>query len=71
MGADSTTVLTFGKYTGNTYEQVRREDVSYCNWILKKTDVKGKLKEFQNWIKLNSTKVTCEMCNGSGKMCVA
>ena len=65
------TPVTFGKYQGYTFEQVKQSDVSYCNWILKQMETGGKMKEFQDWLKKNSNKATCEMCNGTGKMCVA
>ena len=59
-------IITFGKYNGKPYEFVKQSDVSYCNWILKQMSVSGKMLQFQQWLKNNSKKVTCECCNGSG-----
>ena len=65
------TVISFGKYTGKTYEEVKRMDVAYCNWILKQMETAGRMKAFQNWLKENSrNKATCEMCNGCGLVSV-
>ena len=68
--ASGNTSVTFGKYQGLTFEQVKQTDVSYCNWVLKQLETAGKMKEFQEWLKKTSNKATCEMCNGTGKMCV-
>jgi len=63
----SNAVISFGKYNGRTYEEVRSIDVAYCNWILKQMETTGRMKAFQNWLKQNSKNVaTCEMCNGCG-----
>ena len=63
----SNAVISFGKYNGKTYEEVRSIDVAYCNWILKQMETTGRMKAFQNWLKQNSKNVaTCEMCNGCG-----
>ena len=65
------TVVTFGKHNGRTYDDIKRMDVAYCNWILKQMEVSGRMKEFQIWLKENSNhKATCEMCNGSGQVTV-
>jgi hypothetical protein len=58
--------ITFGKYNGMTYEQVRSGDVGYCNWILKQTGTSGRMLHFQMWLRAKARKVTCECCNGSG-----
>jgi hypothetical protein len=58
--------LTFGKHEGKTYEYVKQADVAYCNWVLKQMNVGRKMMQFQQWLKTNSRKVTCECCNGSG-----
>ena len=66
-----TTLISFGKYTGLKYEEVKRTDVAYCNWILKQTETTGRMKDFQRWLKENSKNVaTCERCNGCGVVCV-
>lgn len=62
----SQTVITFGKYNGQTYEFVRKTDVAYCNWVLKQMNVGTKMIEFQKWLKFNTRKATCECCNGTG-----
>ena len=59
-------ILSFGKHTGKTYEQIKSTDISYCNWVLKQTSTRGSMKNFQDWLKTISTQVTCEACNGSG-----
>lgn len=64
-------VITFGKYNGMSYQDVRQLDTAYCNWILKQLEVKGRMKDFQLWLKNNTiNKATCEMCNGCGKVSV-
>lgn len=62
------TVLTFGRYSGKTFDEIRRTDVSYCNWALKQVKPTGRLKEFQTWLQGVSHFATCERCNGSGKV---
>lgn len=67
----SNTVISFGKHSGKTYEEVRNMDVAYCNWTLKQMETTGRMKAFQNWLKQNSKNVaTCELCNGCGKVSV-
>jgi hypothetical protein len=63
---DSPGVITFGKYNGRTYEFVKQTDVAYCNWALKQMNVGGRMLQFQQWLKSNARKVTCECCNGTG-----
>jgi hypothetical protein len=63
---DSPKTLTFGKHSGKTYEQIKGIDISYCNWVLKQTETRGSMKNFQDWLKSVAKKVTCEACNGSG-----
>ena len=64
-------VVTFGKYDGKTYDEIKRIDVAYCNWILKQTEVSGRMRAFQDWLKQNSkNKATCTMCNGCGLVSV-
>ena len=63
---ESTPLLTFGKHTGKDFEHIRRTDISYCNWVLKQVGTRGVMKEFQDWLKGSSRKVTCEACNGTG-----
>jgi hypothetical protein len=63
--------VTFGKYDGKSYDEVKHTDIAYCNWVLKQTEIRGRMKLFQDWLKKTSTKrATCEMCNGSGNVCV-
>jgi hypothetical protein len=62
------TMITFGRYSGKSFEDVKRMDVSYCNWVLKQVKPTGRLKEFQNWLQSVSHFATCERCNGSGKV---
>jgi hypothetical protein len=59
-------IINFGKHTGKTYEEVKKTDVAYCNWILKQMNVGNKMLHFQQWLKRTSRKVTCECCNGTG-----
>lgn len=61
-------ILTFGKYSGKTFEEIKKIDISYCNWALKQTKPNGRLKEFQNYLQGVSNLATCERCNGSGKV---
>lgn len=63
---DSNKVLPFGKHANKTYEEIRRTDISYCNWVLKQTETRGHMRNLQEWLKTVSKKVTCEACNGSG-----
>jgi hypothetical protein len=60
--------LTFGRYAGKTFEEVKLTDISYCNWVLKQIKPTGKMKEFQNYLQSISNHATCERCNGSGKV---
>jgi hypothetical protein len=62
------TVLTFGRHIGKTFDDIKRTDVSYCNWVLKQVKPNGRLKEFQSWLQSHSHFATCERCNGSGKV---
>ena len=67
QAASETNIITFGKYSGQTYEFVKANDVAYCNWILKQINASGRLFHFQQWIKsCSQKKVTCECCNGTG-----
>jgi hypothetical protein len=66
MDALLSTIISFGKHQGKTYELVRNTDVSYCNWTLKQMNTRGKMLEFQRWLRGNARKVTCECCNGTG-----
>jgi hypothetical protein len=59
-------VISFGKHNGNTYEFVRQTDVAYCNWALKQMNVGGRMLHFQQWLRKQAKKVTCECCNGTG-----
>jgi len=59
-------IITFGKYVGKSFEFVKQNDVSYCNWVLQQIGTGGKMQQFQLWLKTKSKKVTCECCNGSG-----
>jgi hypothetical protein len=59
-------VIQFGKHSGKTYDEIRRSDISYCNWVLKQQDTRGSMKDLQDWLKSMAKKVTCEACNGSG-----
>jgi hypothetical protein len=63
---NSETILPFGKNKGKTYEEIRRTDVSYCNWVLQQGKVRGEMKFFQDWLKTVSRTITCETCNGTG-----
>jgi len=58
--------MTFGKYAGKSFEFVKRNDVSYCNWVLQQYAFGGKMYPFQQWLKSKAKKITCECCNGSG-----
>ena len=62
----SKTEISFGKYKGNTYDYVKKNDVAYCNWALKQMNVSTTLRHFQQWLKTKGRKVTCECCNGNG-----
>jgi len=61
-------MLTFGRHTGKTFEEIKRTDVSYCNWVLKQIKPSGRLKQFQEYLQGVSHFATCERCNGSGKV---
>ena len=58
--------LTFGKYTGKSYEEIKSTDISYCNWVLKQSNTRGAMKDFQEFLKNHAKRITCEKCNGSG-----
>ena len=60
------TVISFGKHNGKTYEMLKQTDVAYCNWVLKQMNVGSRMLHFQEWLKTNTRKITCECCNGSG-----
>ena len=60
------TIISFGKYNGQTYEFIKKNDVGYCNWVLKQMNTNGGMLQFQIWLKKNTRKVACECCNGSG-----
>lgn len=49
---DAKRVLSFGKYKGCTYAQIRRRDFEYCDWILNKRTQDLETKHFQNWLRL-------------------
>lgn len=66
MQASVEKLVTFGKYTGKSYEEIKTNDVSYCNWVLKQCNTRGAMKDFQEWLKLNAKRITCEKCNGTG-----
>jgi predicted methyltransferase len=59
-------IINFGKHIGKTYEFVRENDVSYCNWVLKQYNIGKGLSHFQQYLKTKTKKVTCECCNGTG-----
>jgi hypothetical protein len=64
---ESMSVLTFGKYAGKKFDEVRRIDISYCNWALKQSGARGGgMRGFQDWLKARAHKVSCEACNGTG-----
>jgi len=64
-------VISFGKHMGKTYDEVKRTDVAYCNWVLKQMETAGRMKAFQDWLKQKSKNTaTCEMCNGCGVVCI-
>jgi hypothetical protein len=63
-----TNVLNVGKHTGKSFDFIRQNDVSYCNWVLKQINIGKNLGQFQQWLKTKTKKVTCECCNGSGVM---
>jgi hypothetical protein len=63
---DTGKTLPFGKHQGKTFEEIRRTDISYCNWVLKQTSTRGHMKDLQDWLKATAKKVTCEACNGTG-----
>jgi hypothetical protein len=63
---DQKNILPFGKHAGRTFEEIKQSDISYCNWVLKQSIVRGAMQEFQTWLKQHARKVTCEACNGTG-----
>ena len=61
------TTFNIGKHKGNTFDFVRKTDVSYCNWALKLIPPVGRdVLLFQKYLKNYTRKITCECCNGSG-----
>jgi uncharacterized protein (DUF3820 family) len=62
----SSKTLPFGKYSGKTYEEIKRTDISYCNWVLKQQNTRGSMKDLQDWLKSLAKKATYEACNGTG-----
>ena len=46
-------VLYIGKHSGETYATIMENDKRYCNWVLKKKEVTGDLKKFQDYLKVN------------------
>lgn len=54
-------VLYIGKHGGETYATIMETDKRYCNWVLKKKEVTGDLKKFQDYLKVNM-----EQSSGSG-----
>ena len=63
----SNNIFIIGKHKGNTFEFVRKNDISYCNWALKLVPPLGRdMLQFQKYLKNYTRKVTCDCCNGSG-----
>ncbi len=58
--------LPFGKHANKPYEEIMKNDISYCNWVLKQPNTRGGMKAFQDWLKGRAKRVTCEACNGTG-----
>lgn len=47
----NTAILTFGKYSGKTFEDVR-EDTKYCEWILlRASPTCESMKQFEEWLR--------------------
>ncbi len=61
-------ILSVGRYSGKSFEFVRKTDISYCKWVLKQVKPGGSIKEFQEWLQSVSNFATCERCNGTGKV---
>lgn len=51
--ATDSNTLAFGKHKGKSYDFVKQNDVSYCNWVLKQKNFSGKMLDFQSWLKAN------------------
>lgn len=49
--ASDSNTLAFGKHKGKSYDFVKHNDVSYCNWVLKQKNFGGKMLHFQTWLK--------------------
>ena len=47
METPSGKVITFGKHSGKSYEEIKSNDISYCNWVLKQYQTTGGMKDFQ------------------------
>ena len=63
---ENNNILSMGKHAGKSFQEVKATDIAYCNWVLRQMGTTGRMKEFQNWLKANSKKTTCEACNGTG-----
>lgn len=50
---NSGNIIEFGKYKNKTYEQVLREDPSYCRWILLEKPNTNSFQKFQDWLRKN------------------
>jgi len=48
---EASTILTFGRYRGRSYEDILKADVGYCRWALAQTDPGENLKPFITWLK--------------------
>ena len=56
-------MLTFGKHRGRSFEEMKKVDPAYCNWV-RTLKAPGKLKEFCLYLNKLGDYKTCE--NGCG-----
>ncbi len=50
-------MLSFGKHSGKSFDDVLKCDRSYCLFILKQKTKKGNFKQFQDFLKINIDKI--------------
>jgi hypothetical protein len=43
-------IIEFGKYKGNTYQEIYKRDKSYCNWVKSASSRNKEFNRFKDWI---------------------
>ena len=48
------TLITFGKYNGQTYDYIIKNDIKYCNYIISQNGKSKSFINFQQFLKENT-----------------